>query len=105
MNAMSGKPLPSGACCLPGAEGLSYIRIGPKQHTVGMMNLEMVFRQLFALGRLPEEVSDDEVVGMARRFNYIAQKPAVEADYADALRQAYAAFYARQEDVDESAER
>jgi hypothetical protein len=34
---------------------------------------------------------------MARRFNYIPDRPNVAADYAAALRQAYAAFCARQE--------
>lgn len=101
---MSGKRFSSGACCLPGAEGLTYIKVGPQQHTVGMMNLDMVFKQLFALGRRPDEVSDDDILDMARKFNYIPHKSAAEADYAEALRRAYEAFYTQQEDVDERAE-
>lgn len=102
---MSGIPFSSGACCLPGAEGLTYVKVGPRQHTVGMMNLDTVFKQLFALGRRPDEVSDEEIVGMARKFNYIPHRSEAEADYAEALRRAYGAFYARQEEVDEGAER
>ncbi len=37
------------------------------------------------------------LVAGARRFNYIPSRPAIEADYAAALRQAYAAFVSRQE--------
>ena len=39
---MSGIPFSSGDCCLPGTEGLTYIKVGPRQRTVGMMNLDMV---------------------------------------------------------------
>lgn len=102
---MSGIPFSSGDCCLPGAEGLTYIKVGPRQHTVGMMNLDMVFKQLFALGRRPDEVSDEEILGMARKFNYIAHNTEAEANYAAALRRAYGVFYARQEEVDEGAKR
>ena len=102
---MSSKPSLSGACCLPGAEGLVYLKVGSQQRVVGMMNLDVVFKQLFALGRRPDEVSNDEIFSMARKFNYIPHKSAAEADYAEALRRAYEVFYGRQEEVDESAER
>jgi hypothetical protein len=102
---MSGTFFSSGACCLPGAEGLTYIKVGPQQHTVGVMNLDIVFKQLFALGHRPDEVSDEEILGMARKSNYIAHNSEAEANYAEALRRAYAAFYARQEYVDEHTER
>lgn len=78
------------ACCLPQAEGLTYLHIGPQQQVVGMMDLETVFRQLLALGRPPEDVTAAEIVGMARRANYIPNLPEVKADYAEALREAYA---------------
>jgi hypothetical protein len=62
-----------------------------------MMNLDAVFRQLFALRCCPAEATDAELLGTARRFNYIPDRSGVEADYAAALRRAYAAFCARQE--------
>ena len=85
------------ACCLPNGEGLTYLKVGPRGVTIGMMNLDAAFKQLFAVGRRPEEFTDTELLGIARRFNYIPNRPNVEADYAAALRQAYAAFCARQE--------
>lgn len=98
---MSGTPFSSGDCCLPGAEGLTYVRVGPQQHIVGMMNLESVFNQLIALGRQPNEVSNEEILGMARQSNYIAHNPEAEANYAEALRRAYGTFYGRQQDANE----
>ena len=94
---MDKTPSGDGACCLPNREGLTYLRVGPRGVTIGMLNLAAVFEQLFALGRRPEEATDAELLGMARRFNYIPDRPNVAADYAAALRQAYAAFYVRQE--------
>ncbi len=89
---------PSGdrACCLPNEEGLTYLRVGLRSVTVGMMNLDAGFRQLFAMNRRPEEVADTELLGTARRFNYIPDRSNIEADYAVALRRAYTAFCARQ---------
>jgi len=60
-----------------------------------MMGLETVFQQLLVLERLPEEVSDAEIIGMARRSNYIPFKPDIEADYAAALREVYGRYYER----------
>ena len=93
---MKNKPLGMGACCLPGANGLTYIKLGPQQHVVGMMNLEKIFQQLYLLERSPEEVTGEELVALARMSNYIPPKTDIEADYAVALRQAYSAFCARQ---------
>lgn len=87
----------SDGCCLPTAEGITYLKIGPQAHTIGMRGLDLVFQQLSLMQRNPSEVTDEELVGMARRFNWIPEKPAIEADYALALRQAYAAYYARLE--------
>lgn len=82
-------------CCLPQADGLTYIKVGPRQIVVGMVGLETIFKQLLALGRLPEEISDAEIIGMARKSNYICADPEAEADYAAALRKAYARYYER----------
>lgn len=96
---MEKAPLGTGICCPPQAQGLTYLRVGAKQHVVGMMNLEIVFRQLLLLEHSPEAVNDTELIAMARRFNYIPRKSDIEADYAVALRQAYAEFCARQKQV------
>jgi hypothetical protein len=60
-----------------------------------MSGLGSVFEQLAAMGRRPEEADDEEVLGMARASNWISSNPDVEAKYARALREAYAAFLAR----------
>ena len=94
---MDKTPSGDGACCLPNREGLTYLKVGPRGVTIGMLNLDAVFKQLFALGHRPEGTTDAELLGMARRFNYIPDRPNVAADYGAALRQAYAAFCVRQE--------
>ena len=94
---MNKTPFGTGVCCLPAAKGLTYIKVSSKQHVVGMQNLEVIFQQLYLLKRRPQEASDEELVGMARKFNYINPKPEIEADYAAALRKAYASFFTNQE--------
>jgi hypothetical protein len=76
---------------------LTYLKVSAWGVTVGVMGLDTVFQQLLMMGRRPEETTDTELVGMARKFNYIPDRETVEADYAVALRRAYAAFYVRQE--------
>lgn len=93
---MDRTPSGDGACCLPNGEGLTYLKVGPRGVTIGMMNLEAVFQQLVTMGRRPEEVVDTELLGAARRFNYIPNRPDIEANYAAALRRAYTTFCARQ---------
>ena len=89
---MSWKSVGDGACCPPGADGITYLKIGSQGRTVGMMNLELVFKQLSAMGRLPEDASDNELLGMARKFNYIPANESIQADCAAALRRAYSTF-------------
>ena len=90
---VSKMPPGSGACCLPNADGITYLQVGGDP--IGMRGLVTVFQQLLALERRPDEASDEELVGMARKFNWITYKAAIEAQYAEALRKAYAAFYAQ----------
>lgn len=94
---MNRMPPGSGACCLPNVDGITYIKLGLQGLTVGVSGLDKVFQQLFAMGRRPEDATDAELVGMARKFNWIPDGASIEADYAVALRQAYATFCARQE--------
>lgn len=100
---MSGTPPGSGACCPPRTEGITYLKLGPQSTTVGMVGLQTVFTQLWALGRRPADASDEELVGMARKSNWIPASVVVEAEYANALRDAYRVFYSRrQEGIDGS---
>jgi len=92
---VNGKPFANRACCLPNVDGVTYLQVGPRSVTIGMRGLEKIFAQLFLLGRRPDEASDAELVGMARSFNYIPNRSGAEAEYGEALRKAYAAFYAR----------
>jgi hypothetical protein len=85
-----------GACCLPNLAGITYLHVGPQGHTVGMRGLNEVFQQLCAMERRPEEANDSELVGMARKFNYIPEKNAIEVEYAKALRFAYTAYHSQQ---------
>jgi hypothetical protein len=94
---MNKPPISSRGCCLPNNKGLSYLNIGSERHVVGMMNLDIVFQKLLALGRQPDAATDEELVSLARKFNYISSTPSVQADYAVALRKAYAVFYTSQE--------
>lgn len=95
MTSLSG----SGDCCLPRSDGITYLKIGEQGITVGMQNLALIFQQLALLNRQPDEATDEELIGMARRYNYIPRKPSVERDYAIALRKAYAAYLARQKNA------
>lgn len=89
---MSKIPFGKGACCPPSVEGVTYLKVGPQERMVGMMGLETVFQQLDVLGREPGTVTDSELVDMARKSNYIPAGAAIEAEYAVALREAYARF-------------
>ena len=100
---MGEKPPGAGNCCLPAADGIIYLSVGRRQITVGIQGLDTIFKQLYTMGRKPDETSDEELIGMARRYNYISRNAEVEADYAVALRKAYAGYFARQENSCEQA--
>jgi hypothetical protein len=91
---MSGKPIGE-PCCFPQADGLTHLKVGPRQAVVGMIGLDLIFKQLLALGRLPEEIRDAEIIGMARKSNYISSDLEAETNYAAALREAYAGYFER----------
>jgi hypothetical protein len=94
---MGENPPEAGTCCLPAADGITYLRVGTRQVTVGIQGMGTILQQLYAMGRKPDETSDEELIGMARRHNYISRNADVEADYAAAFRKAYVGYYARQE--------
>jgi hypothetical protein len=101
---MGENPPGGGTCCLPSVDGVTYLKIGARQITVGVLWLDTIFQQLYVMGQTPEEASDEELIAMARRHNYIRSNAEVEADYATAFRKAYAAFYTRQKRSREQAE-
>ena len=93
--AVSSGPWLTGACCPKGDDNVTQLRLR-EGHTVGMIGLTTVFEQLLAVGRSPDEATDEELLGMVRaRKNYIPSKASIEATYTTALRREYAAFYAR----------
>ncbi|MFW5943450.1 MAG: hypothetical protein ACOCXI_16715 [Chloroflexota bacterium] len=89
-------PLGTRTCCRPQARGLTYLHVGSEKHLVGLMNLEFIFRQLLLLEHSPHAICGAELIAMARQFNHIPDRPTDEAEYAAALRQAYAEFCALQ---------
>jgi hypothetical protein len=84
----------TGACCPKSDDRVTQLRL-EEGHTVGIMGLGAVLEQLLAMGRKPDQVTNEELLGMVRaRKNYISSNPNVEARYAAALRREYAVFYA-----------
>ena len=93
---MRDQPISTGACCPKNFSGVTQLELGDEGHSVGIRGLDSVFEQLLAIGRRPDEVSDAELLAMVRAArNYIPSWQEIEAEYAAALRRAYAAFYAR----------
>lgn len=93
---MSGISARNGSCCPQRDDQVTLLKIGERGVMVGLMGLDLIFQQLVALARLPDETTDAELVDMARRYNYIPNQATTEADYAAALREAYGRYYARQ---------
>lgn len=92
---MSSQPMMTGACCPKGDDSVTQLSLR-EGRSVGIMGLNAVLEQLLAMGRKPDEATDDELLGMVRaQRNYINPKPEIEALYAAALRREYASFYAR----------
>ncbi|MDZ7843542.1 MAG: hypothetical protein U5K99_01870 [Anaerolineales bacterium] len=91
-------PPDSGSCCLPGAQGVTYLKIGPRQASVGMLNLGIAFQQLYQSGRQLPEISNQDLLESVREFNYISRRSNIEDAYAEALREAYAVYCSKQEE-------
>ena len=92
---MSSQPMMTGACCPKSDDSVTQLRL-EEGHTVGIMGLGTVLEQLLAMGRTPDQVMNEELLGMVRaQKNYISSNLNVEAKYAAALRREYAVFYAR----------
>jgi len=93
---MSDRPQMTGACCPRGDSSVTQLRLSEEGGTVGIMGLKEVFEQLLAMGRTPEDVTQDELVGMVRaQKNYIPAQADIEAVYWAALRREYGVFCER----------
>jgi hypothetical protein len=87
---MSNRPQMTGACCPKGDSSVTQLRLSEEGGTVGIVGLKEVFGQLLAMGRTPEDLTQDELVGMVRaRKNYIPHQANIEAVYSAALRREY----------------
>jgi hypothetical protein len=92
---MSSQPMMTGACCPKSDDSVTQLQLG-EGHTVGIMGLSVVFEQLLAMGRTPDQVTSQELLGVVRaQKNYISSNPNVETRYVAALRHEYAVFHAR----------
>lgn len=85
----------SSACCPQRGEGITHLRIGTPGVVIGIMGLEAIFQYLYSQWLKPDEASDAELIRLVRQSNYVPNRPETEADYAVAIRSAYAAFFAR----------
>ena len=93
---MSDRPQMTGACCPKGDPSVTQLRLSEEGKTVGIAGLKEVFEQLLAMGRTPDAVTDEELVGMVRaQKNYIPHQANIEAGYSAALRREYGVFYER----------
>ncbi len=90
MNKNSGR---TNSCCSPRLPDVMYIYVGPEKRRSGMRNLDEVFNELYQLEREPSQVKNKELIEITRKYNYISRKPAIEDDYAEALREAYTKYW------------
>ncbi len=83
----------SGCCSGPRDEVVQVDLFGDGR-IVGLIALNQIFEQLFALGRAPDASAKDELVKMVAAKNYVP--PKAEAEYAAGLLREYAKFCAKQ---------
>jgi len=92
---VSDRPTMTGACCPKGDSSVTQLRLSEDGVTVGIVGLQGIFGQLLAMGRTPEAVTEEELVGMVRAQNYIPHQASIEAVYSAALRREYGVFCTR----------
>lgn len=93
---MSDRPTMTGACCPKGDSSVTQLRLSEDGITVGIVGLKEVFEQLLAMGRTPDTVTEEELVGMVRaQKNYIPHQASIEAVYSAALRREYGVYCER----------
>jgi hypothetical protein len=62
---MSAQPMTTGACCPKSDDRVTQLRL-EEGHTVGIMGLGAVLEQLLAMGRKPDQVTNEELLRMVR---------------------------------------
>ena len=77
----------SAPCCEGSQE---IVQIGVGDDTIGLIALNQIFAQLYALERPPDTSVEDELLQMVAAGNYIPAK--AEDEYRLALRREYARF-------------
>ncbi|MBI5033818.1 MAG: hypothetical protein HZB51_25145 [Chloroflexi bacterium] len=77
-------------CCGGQREEIVQVDLFGDGHIVGLVALDQIFEQLYAMDRAPEESLKDELVKMVAAKNYIA--PKAEHQYAAGLLREYAKF-------------
>ncbi len=81
---------PKSACCSKPSEEIVQIGIG--DDSIGLVALNQIFAQLYAMGRAPDGSVEDELLKMVAARNYIP--PRSEDEYRAALAREYSKYYA-----------
>lgn len=82
-------------CCGGEREEIVQVDLFGDGRVIGLIALNQIFEQLYALGRAPDVSVKDELVKMVAAKNYIP--PKAEADYAAGLLREYVKFCARKD--------
>ena len=80
-------------CCAGPRDEVAQVDLFGDGRLVGLVALNQVFEQLYALGRAPDDSVKDELLKMVAAKNYVP--PKVEREYAAGLLREYAKFCAK----------
>jgi len=82
-------------CCSGPRDEVVQVDLFSDGRIVGLVALNQIFEQLFAMGRAPDASVQDELVKMVAAKNYVPSK--AEAEYAAGLLREYAKFCAKKQ--------
>lgn len=77
-------------CCSGPRDEIVQVDLFGDGRIVGLVALNQIFEQLYALGRAPDDAVKDELVKMVAAKNYVP--PKLEREYATGLLREYAKF-------------
>jgi hypothetical protein len=80
-------------CCGGEREEIVQVDLFGDGRVIGLVALNQIFEQLYALGRAPDDSVKDELLKMVATKNYVP--PKVEREYAAGLLREYAKFCAQ----------
>ncbi len=80
-------------CCGGEREEIVQVDLFGDRRIVGLVGLNQIFEQLFAMGRAPNASMQAELVKMVAAKNYVP--PKAETEYAAGLLREYAKFCAK----------